>query len=369
MSITSNICLLYNTANTVPKNGLNRKDVIRLRNPNGFGSVYKLPGNRRRPWAVRITVSHDMGKYRYKYLSYHSTREEALIALAEYNKDPYSIDGRNVTLKEMIDRFMEDQKPKVAESTYSNYTVYANALSALHDIPIADLKLAYLQNYFDSCGFTYIKMYMAKQFLSQVFQYAMRFEVVSKNYASLVDVAKHKEGYIPHKKEVFKPDEIELLWNISKTDDTAKTAIMMLYTGVRVSEMLDLKEEDVDLDRQCFYIRQSKTAAGVRTVPIADRILPLFEYWKTGKEYLVMLMNVHQDRRSFTKYRWDKLMKRLNMEHTCHETRHTFISMMANKGIDERITKSIVGHAGGSITENVYTHIDLQPMLDAVNKL
>ena len=340
-----------------------------VKNPPGYGSVYKLPGNRRRPWAVRITVSHDMGKFKYKYLGYYVTQEEALIALAEYNKDPYSIDERNVTLKEMIDRFMRDQKPKVSESTYSNYTVYANALSALHDTPIADLKLAYLQNYFDSCGFTYIKMYMAKQFLSQVFQYAMRFEVVSKNYASLVDVAKHKEGYTPHKKEVFKPDEIELLWNISKTDDTAKTAIMMIYTGVRVSEMLDLKEEDVDLERKCFYIRQSKTAAGVRTVPIADRILPLFEYWKTGKEYLVMLMGKHQDRRSFTKYRWDKLMKRLGMEHTCHETRHTFISMMANKGIDERITKSIVGHSGGSITENVYTHIDLQPMLDAVNKL
>lgn len=310
-----------------------------------------------------------MGKYKYRYLGYFATQEEALIALAEYNKDPYSIDERNVTLKEMIDRFMEDQKPKVSESTYSNYGLASKSVEPLHDRPIAELKLSVLQNYFDSCGFTYIKMYMARQFLGQVFKYAMKFEIIDRNYASLVDVAKHKEGYIPHKKEVFKPDEIELLWNISKTDDTAKTVIMMIYTGVRVSEMLNLKEEDVDLDRKCFYIRQSKTAAGVRTVPIADKILPLFRYWKTGKEYLIMLAKQHQRQQAFSNNRWSPLMRRLNMEHTCHETRHTFISMMANKGIDERITKSIVGHSGGSITENVYTHIDLQPMLDAVNKL
>lgn len=343
--------------------------MIAIRNPNSYGSVYRLPGNRRRPWAVRITVSHDMGKYKYKYIGYYATREEALIALAEYNKDPYSIDERNVTLKEMIDRFMVDQKPKVSESTYRNYGLASKSVAPLHDRPIAELRLPQLQSYIDSCGFSYIKMYTAKQFLGQIFQYAMKYEVIDRNYASLVDVAKHKEGYIPHKKEVFKPDEIDLLWNISKTDDTAKMAIMMIYTGVRVSEMLDLKEEDVDLDRKCFYIRQSKTTAGVRTVPIADRILPYFEYWKTGKEYLIMLHKNHQRRATFTNNRWTPLMQKLNMEHSCHETRHTFISMMANKGIDERITKSIVGHAGGSITENVYTHIDLQPMLDAVNKL
>ena len=43
-----------------------------MRNPNGYGSVFKLSGNRRKPFAVRITKGWtDEGKRIYKYLSYH----------------------------------------------------------------------------------------------------------------------------------------------------------------------------------------------------------------------------------------------------------------------------------------------------------
>ena len=57
-----------------------------MRNPNGYGSVFKLSGNRRKPFAVRITKEWtDEGKRIYKYLSYHITRKEAMQALASYN--------------------------------------------------------------------------------------------------------------------------------------------------------------------------------------------------------------------------------------------------------------------------------------------
>ena len=56
-----------------------------MRNPNGYGSVFKLSGNRRKPFAVRITKGYtDEGKQTYKYLSYHITRRETMQALAAY---------------------------------------------------------------------------------------------------------------------------------------------------------------------------------------------------------------------------------------------------------------------------------------------
>ena len=64
---------------------------------------------------------------------------------------------------------------------------------------------------------------------------------------------------------------------------------MLIYTGVRISEMLDLKKENIYLDEQYFEIIDSKTENGIRKVPISDYILPFFKNWYQSSkiEYLL----------------------------------------------------------------------------------
>lgn len=58
-----------------------------MRNPNGDGSAVKLGGNRKKPFAVRITTGYtDDGKQIYKYLSYHANRNEALLVKYLFSK-------------------------------------------------------------------------------------------------------------------------------------------------------------------------------------------------------------------------------------------------------------------------------------------
>lgn len=57
------------------------------------------------------------------------------------------------------------------------------------------------------------------------------------------------------------------------------------------------------------------------------------------------------------------------LEHTPHYTRHTCITLLVQAGVDKRIVKQIVGHKGSSITQSVYTHIQLDKKLEAVNKI
>ena len=50
--------------------------------------------------------------------------------------------------------------------------------------------------------------------------------------------------------------------------------------------------------------------------------------------------------------------------------RHTTISMMKEHSIDETTIKKIVGHSGAmTLTERVYTHLDVQVLIDAINKI
>ena len=53
--------------------------------------------------------------------------------------------------------------------------------------------------------------------------------------------------------------------------------------------------------------------------------------------------------------------------HRPHDTRHTCISLLTEKEVDERFIKKIVGHKGQGVTENVYTHIELPTKLEAIN--
>ena len=61
--------------------------MIPIRNPNGYGSVYKLSGKRRRPFVASITTGQDelTGKQKRQILGYYATRKEAMQALADYN--------------------------------------------------------------------------------------------------------------------------------------------------------------------------------------------------------------------------------------------------------------------------------------------
>ena len=63
-------------------------------------------------------------------------------------------------------------------------------------------------------------------------------------------------------------------------------------------------------------------------------------------------------------------MKRLNMKHTPHDTRHTCISLLTKEDVNPTTMKKIVGHKGAmSLTVKVYTHMDYQILLDTINKI
>lgn len=82
--------------------------------PNGYGSISKLSGKRRRPWVVRLTDSYSVtdGKITQsrKTLGYYETRSKALAALAEYNKKPYDIDVAGVTFAEIYELWVVGKK-------------------------------------------------------------------------------------------------------------------------------------------------------------------------------------------------------------------------------------------------------------------
>lgn len=57
------------------------------------------------------------------------------------------------------------------------------------------------------------------------------------------------------------------------------------------------------------------------------------------------------------------------MTHCPYDTRHTCISLLTVAGVSDKIIKKIVGHKEQSVTEVIYTHFEIEELIDAINKI
>ena len=91
---------------------------------------------------------------------------------------------------------------------------------------------------------------------------------------------------------------------------------------------------------------------------------------KNDCEYLLSTPDgKHLDYRNYYDTYWTPLIHQMDMEHTPHCTRHTCVSMLAEAGVDKRMIQKIVGHKGQGVTDIVYTHFEIDALLEAINSI
>lgn len=347
-----------------------------MRNPNGYGSVHKLPGNRRKPWRARVTIGWEAtpdGRTRqvYKTLGCYETREEAMIALAEYNEDPRSIKS-DITFAELYETWAEEKYKTVSRSSVSGHVAAYKSCAELYDIPFADLRRNHLQRVVDTCGKGYESIRKIKVLFNQLFAYAIQNDICDKDYSKFVDVSRHQDKDADPIHKPFTQAEIDLLWANHQRDFYIGAILMMLYSGVRISEFCELKKEDVHLEERFFDVRKSKTAAGVRKVPIHERTVPFWEHFLSlDGEYLMRGVEVeHLGTETFRQIYFTGTLETIGIyDHLPHDTRHTCVSMLVAAGVDPVLIRRIIGHSGRDVTDKVYTHVEIQQLIDAINKL
>ena len=117
-----------------------------MRNPNGFGCVFKLNGRRRKPYVARITTGwSDEGKQLYRNLGTYSTYKEAMRVLNDYNKNPYNLDAKSITFAEVYERWSVNKYKKLSNSMISGYKNAYESCKELHDIPFVSLRKFHIQ--------------------------------------------------------------------------------------------------------------------------------------------------------------------------------------------------------------------------------
>lgn len=341
-----------------------------MKNPNGYGSVSKLSGKRRRPFIVRITTGFDInGRQIMKVLGYYHTQAEAIKALANYNDNPYDINLNDITLKEILDRFMENKKGKVEKSSLKSYRVWYNYLRPLYSKRMKDIRTFELQNFINSLSHLSTgSLKLVKSFIRMLFKDAMEMDIISKDYSEYIKLPKYKKVI---ERKIFTEEEIALLWDNIKILEYADAILILIYTGMRINELLKLKKKNVNLENNTIT-GGSKTDAGKnRIIPIHPKILPLIIKRMGNKtEYLIpnRTGRNYYEYNNFRQNEFVKIMEQLGMEHTIHDTRHTFATMISDVSDNENAITGIIGHTNINMTKK-YTHTNIEKMRKEMEKI
>jgi len=253
---------------------------------------------------------------------------------------------------------------------------YDEHFQDIKKIYVKDLTIQDMQRPVDRSDKSINNLRFYKILLNSLFEYAISQQLIPKeaNLTSYIDLSNVSSG-TKMKREAFSLQEIETLWGSLDKDEYVSVVLMLIYSGLRINELLKLKKENVYLEDR-YMITGSKTDAGRdRRVPIAEKVVRFYEYWmrRSNNEYLISV-RLHRKNKpvgdvTFRNEYWKPLMAMLGMDHTPHDTRHTTAKLLATAEVDRRWVNQILGHAGSDLAESTYTNLEVKPLLTAINKI
>lgn len=168
--------------------------------------------------------------------------------------------------------------------------------------------------------------------------------------------------------------------------------VILAYTGLRFGELVGLRVEDVDLRSRRLRIRRSitqvggrlvegnpKSAAGRRSVPIPQRVMPILAQRIAGRlpgtpaitSPKGALLGLENWKRST---RWRQAIIKIDRPQLrVHDLRHTYASLARRAGADLRLLQKTLGHASITVTAHIYADLyddeldDVASALDALD--
>ena len=231
------------------------------------------------------------------------------------------------------------------------------------------------------------------QYISFLFQRKMRSSSVNRKISSIKSfyiflvkrnflknsplndlVTPKQEKYLP---ESMSEAEVDKLLNspdvANKIENRDKAMIEMLYaTGMRISELVNLKITDVDMKR--CVVKVFGKGSKERLVPFGETALDSLKSYlnnreqSSSKEIFLSNRGKKMTRVAF----WQRVkvyLIRENLKNSIspHTLRHAFATHLLNRGADLRSVQLLLGHSDLSTTQ-IYTHIAKQRLSDVLKK-
>lgn len=337
-----------------------------MRRANGTGTIRKSKEKRRKPWAAIRSSAN--GKR--VLIGYFETKAAAEQALALDTIIPAS-ELKNLTVKEVFEAWKKTRAyTRLSRQTRDNYNAAFAHMKRFHTVKFRDMRQEHWQRCIDtSTARSFSSQNKIKILAKRLSDYAVNSDIVFKSYASGLITDREKKSDIT----VFSETEIKKLFDNDKAP-FVDSILILIYTGLRIREFLSLKKFQVDIKN--MVIRGgSKTAAGHdRVIPIHKKIQKyVLNISESSTEYFyVHKHNGEVIPWSYWGYlkNYKQTLESLGIEYKSpHKTRHTFVSMLDERGGDDTALAKVTGHADPNFSKKRYSHPDIERLRRAVDKI
>lgn len=305
------------------------------------------------------------------------------------NKKKDSIDRNIIDSSTLLQDFGEQylaayKQHTVSQSAYQDLQYILKALiRGIGNKPLSQIRPLHLQNHLNSLV-SYSDSYIKKQYdlLCQIFHYAFRNGCTPTDYSE----------------DLTRPRGKAEVSGRSLTDRERKTLLqvlnghrgelfckLILYCGMRPSEVQALQWKDIDLKSNTISISKSmkrdgsigqpKTKSAYRTVPIPLHLAPQLKPQGEPFSYLFPLSLTWRRRM------WNNVKREMNLamgcatyrnklvppypladDFTLYNLRHTYCTDLEKAGVPINIASRLMGHANITITSKVYTHASVEAL-------
>lgn len=350
-----------------------------MRRPNGTGTITKLSGNRRKPYAVRVPARDRYGYITQKALSYHASATEAQQALDEYNAQKragtaLAIDKLSMTVQQVYDAWSAREYKKLKPASVASHKAAWNkrvsryAGRKIRSMALDDWQMILDEDENDGLSQSLINNDVI--LIRALYSYAMERDIVGKDYSQFLDIP---SVGAKKKKDSFSDLQLKKLENMASNGfPWADTVLVLCYTGFRISEFLGLTRFSYHPVGGGYLQGGMKTDAGRdRIVPIHPKILPYVkQYLARGDDALIAKDGDPITSSWYRSVAFPVVAKELGVpEATPHWCRHTFATRLHTAGADALTIKWLMGHSTKDDVTSGYTHSTLDVLAQAIKKL
>lgn len=342
------------------------------------------------------------------------TKKEARDHEAEmivYLKTGQYTKQKQVTFNQAFEEYMMLDPKKYALATKKNYEYAFNqhVQKSIGNRLIRTLKFKDLQSFLDEINTTYFNKQIILKVLRNGFEYALKNDYIEYNPMVLVKLQKVEDedecedSIIDEEDEVITEEELQLIINellntskhspnSSRTNWTGQSFSIGImcgyYSGLRISEVLALRKEDIDFEKNSISIRRRlqyhgikkndlhtvkklKTKKSKATIPLASELKRVLLEWYKINPYDLVVPDIDGSLLLPQTYqaRIRSVAKRIGINFHFHTLRHTLCSnLLLNQTVDI-VVRDILRHSQVNTSVNRYGHSTQMDQALALDKL
>ena len=266
--------------------------------------------------------------------------------------------------QQLLSGFIQYLKGKrYSESTVHTYSTFvADFLHFIKNKPLEEITAREVERFSEEILVPHrYSINSQRQFISAMKQ--LKAFVPALAFEQLVLERPRKSRMLPT--VLSKEDVLRLL--IATKNLKHRAALTMIYaSGLRISELLNLKLTDINLERKQIFIRSGKGRKD-RVVIFAESFIPMFKnYMATYRPVVFFIEGKPGHRYSAESIR--AIIKRsaqragLSQRITPHTLRHSFATHLLDNGVDIRYIQELLGHNSPKTTM-IYTHVSRKDLM------